>query len=615
MKRFFRSVAAVFLALTMLISTASALTVEQAIALLEENYLRTLPPEAYEAQSLEELFLALGDPHTYYMSGEEYQAFLDHVENTVSVVGIGVSIRYTREGIEILEVLKGGSAEQAGLQAGDMILAVDGISCVPANAGHQTLIAGEEGTQVTVTVLRDGVVRHYQLTRVQVSIPNTEVEVLDGYIGYIDCSSFGLETGAFFLEGVETYHDAVGSWLVDLRGNSGGYSSVAVEALGIFAGPGFHMYLRDRAGQLYYYLHQNPAVTDHPMVVLVDGGTASAAEAFTAGVRDMGRGISVGSRTYGKGSAQIILDGDTHPEQFGEDALKVTRYRFFSAYGITNDVMGVIPTLMVSDEMAPGVAQALCIDPNAAREDQLVLSVGDDRLTVDLTGTAPEVLAALYEALPPCTYVWLHQDGVEYDVTLAEAAELYGMTCGQRWFQDVADSPYAEALNTLATYDMIHGDGDGNFYPGETLKRGEVCAMLGKALGVEGSGRQRFADVPADDEYAPYINAMADMGMVRGTGDGSFCPYETLTREEYYTILGRLARYLDVNVDFMGDGIPQEQLDGLAVRGYSDWALNGAALLTSMGNVVTGGAPEEPILREEAAAGLYGVLAYSGILP
>lgn len=618
MKRFFRSLCAVVLTLAMLVSTASALTVEQALTLLEEDYVREIPEEAYGAETLDELFSLLGDPYTYYMTEEAYQAFLDAVESTVNLVGIGVSIQYTDKGILVLEVLKGGSAEEAGLMPGDLIVAVDGVSCVPADESHRSLIVGEEGSSVFVSLIRDGTRYGYALQRRAVVIPNTELSMEDGHIGYIDCSSFGLETGSLVLEAVEAYWDKVDRWVVDVRGNTGGYTNAAVDALGAFGGAGFHLYLMDKAGQLYYYLYTDEAATDLPLVVLMDGSSASASEAFAAGIRDLGRGILVGSRTFGKGSAQIICDKTTNPELFEGDGLKLTAYRFYSGGGITNDMIGVIPTLLVPDGLAQAVAVAICGDPEAAREDMLVLQIGTHRFGVNLAETDPAVLEALCSALPPHTYVWMYQDGIEYDVTLEEGAQALGFTYGQRWFDDVADSAFADRINTLATYDILHGNGAGSFYPGETLKRSEVCAMLAKALNLSCTGQQIFDDVPAGDPYAPYINAMAELGFVRGRGDGNFYPDQTLTQEEYFTILARVACYLNVNFAISADSMDQTLLEEAVARGFSPWAVNSGALMEVIGVLgysVHELAPGTPILREEAAAALCEVLTASGILP
>ena len=618
MKKILRRVGAVLLAATLLVTAASALTVEQAIELLEEGYLRELPAEAYEAGTLEELFRAVGDPYTYYMTEEEYRAFLDSVEDTVQVTGIGVSIQYTDQGILVAGTLKGGSAREAGVLPGDLIVAVEGVSCVPADESSRSLIVGEAGTYVTVTVLREGVTMDFTLERREVVIPNTETSVIDGHIGYIECSSFGQTTGGLFLEGIQAYNDEVDCWLVDLRGNAGGYTTAAVEAIGAFAGAGFHLYLRDSAGQLYYYLYSQDAATDHTAVILVNGATASASEAFAAGMRDLGLGITVGSRTYGKGVAQIVYDETNRPEYFSGDAMKLTTYRFYSGGGNTNDMIGIIPDLLVSDQAAPQVAAAICGNPLAPLENLLMVKLGDYLLPVDLSAADAGTLAALFEALPPSALLWRYEDGAAaVPCSVEEMALLLGVTYDSRWFDDVADSDWADRINTLATYGIVHGNGRGQFYPGETLKRGEACAMLGKALGLKGSSRQYFSDVPAGAWYAEWVNAMAELGLVRGAGNGRFYPDEQLTQEEYLAMLGRVARYLSINLDYAAEGLTEEQLADAETLGFRSWAREGAALLSQAEALFVPMEELEPrraVLREEAAACLYAVLTATGIM-
>lgn len=618
MKRLARILLSVILAVAMLISAASALTVDQALELLETEYLREIPAQAYAAETLEELAAVLGDPYTYYMSQEDYAEFLGQVENTTELVGIGVSIQYTDRGIYVVEALKNGGAYAAGIQSGDYIVAVDGMSCVPADESHRALIVGEEGTRVTVTVLRGGVTMDFVVERSHVVVNNTEFSVEQGHIGLIECSSFGSTTGALFLDGVLTYEDQVDCWLVDLRSNSGGYTTAAVDALGVFSGYGYLLYLRDRQGQLYYYSYGDSYATEHPVVLLVNEYTASAAEAFAAGIRDLGLGVTVGSRTFGKGVAQIVYDDTTHPDYFDGDALKLTAYRFYSVGGITNDLIGIVPTLMVPEDVARDVAVAICGDPQAEETDTMVIDLADYLLTVDLSAVSSTVLSAIFEALPPSAYLWVYTDGEDRLLTVPEAAEALGVCYQSRWFTDVVDSPFAAEINTLATYGIVEGDGAGCFYPERTLKRSEVCAMLGRALGLTGSTNSRFRDVDPEDPCTPYINAMAELGLVNGVGDGNFRPNGTLSRQEYYTILGRAARYLNVNYDFEAEYIPQEELDRVAAQGFHSWALESVALLARHGVLCASSdtwGPVTPILREEAAASLCAVLTDAGILP
>ena len=617
MKRFLRGLTAVLLILVLLVGPAAALTVEQAIELLGENFYYPIPPRAAEAEDVESLFALLGDPYTYYMDEEEYQEFLDSVENTVELVGIGISIQFTAEGILVLEPLAGGSAREAGMLAGDLIVAVDGVSCVPADENHRTLIMGDEGSEVTLTVLRGGETLEFVLVRKPVVIPNTQFEVWGEHIGYIDCSSFGTDTGKLIEDGVAANNELVDHWLVDLRSNTGGYSQSAVDALGVFCGAGYHMYMQDNAGGLYANPCFGDRLTDHPVVVMVDEYTASASEAFTAGVRDYGLGVSVGSRTYGKGTAQGVLNENNYPDYFSGDAMKVTMYRFCSPGGVTNDKVGVIPTLMVSSEMTEPVALALCGSTRSDVENQLMIELVNSLFAVDLEVVEPEVLSALFEALPPQTRLWIYQGDVALDYTVTAAAEKLGVTYQSRWFSDVEDSSFKKAINTLATYGLVQGDENGNFNPKDTLTRGDVCVMLAGALSVDGREGQYFSDVAADDPRAPYVNALTEMGLIQGMGDGTFLPDKAMTQQEYYALLGRVICTLNLSWDYSVEEVLAQQGGKVREMGFLGWAEEGAALMSKAKGLCFSSGEADPtaaILREEAAATLCAVLQAAGVI-
>lgn len=618
MKRFAKILIAVVLTVAMLFSTASALTVEEALEFLEIYYLKEIPEEVHEAEDLDELFGLLGDPYTYYMSEEEYRGFVSSVEGTVNLVGIGVSIQYTAEGILVLEALKHGPAKEAGIQAGDLIIAVDGISCVPAEEKHRAMVLGEEGTEVVVTVLRGGVTQNYTLKRAPVVIPNTEAEVLDGHIGYISCASFGSDTGLLFKTNVEALDKTVDCWLVDMRNNGGGYTDAAVATLGVFIGPGQHLFLKSAQGYLYFYGYEQEASTQKPAVVLVNENSASAAEAFAAGMRDHRAAIIVGSRTFGKGTAQVIFDNETNPEVFGDDALKVTAYRFYSGAGITNDGVGVIPTLLVSDQYAYEVAMAICGSEGDTPENTLRLVVDQWDISLDHTAMSREALGALLETLYPNAALYLYENGAEIRCSVDAVAQKLGVSYESRWFTDVENSRFANAINTLATYDVLERGEDGRFYPERELTRAEACAMLSRALGLEGSTTSHFDDLSADDPCTPYINAMAELGLVLGRGDGCFYPNEILNQQEFFVLLARVARYLNIALEIEAEEDWDNQMEAAGRLGFARWARDSVVLLNKMNALNTTSQkliPSAPVLREEAAANLCSVFMGTGVLP
>ncbi len=632
MKKYLSRLLAAALALVLLVVPASALTVDQALELLEELYYYEIPDEAYQAETLDELMSLLEDPYTQYMTAEEYQAFLKLLEGDSNVIGIGVSCRYTPEGILILSTISGGSAREAGLQAGDLIVEIDGQSCVPANEENAGRLTGPEGTQVSVTVLRDGERKGYTLTRRPVVEPNVELSI-EGRVGLLDCNSFGKDTGKEFAKLVKDNDGRVDVWVVDLRGNGGGYTNAAVDMLGALMGPGYHLYFETAAGGVEAVPAYDRQATDKPVIVLTDGGSASASELTSGSLRDSGRGVLVGGRTYGKGVAQIMLDEEAlaplpeYDGYFEGDGLKITVYRFYSGGLNSPDKIGVIPTLLVDDEDTAAVALALC----GSQEDaKLCVMPGAVPYYVD-PGTDGDTLSALLSALPPQALVFYADGGDFQQVSAAEAAQRLGVAYESRWFTDLGDSRYADAVNAMGTYGLLRGDGKGHFTPKSGLTRAELCSMLASVLNVAYRGESRFTDVDQNAWYGPSVNAMAYLGIVDGVGGGKFNPGGTLTQEEFHTILGRTARFFNVKLDAYAQWVEQEGRLTLgqssALSGYSAWARNSMAVLAwgledaldGTGDLLFASlkelSPKAPILREEAAAGMYAVLSGLEILP
>ena len=569
MKKLFRRLTVVLCSLALCLTSASALSVEQAIELLEENYVDTLPPAAYEATTLDELIEAIGDPYTYYMDASDYEEFNAGVESETTFAGIGVSIEYTAKGIEITSLLDGSGAKDVGLQIGDYIIEVDDVSCVPADETHRALILGEAGTYVTLTVLHsDGTIKKYSVERRTLTIPNTKI-VVDNGVGTIDCDSFGSQTANHFYDGIAENDETVNAWVVDLRSNSGGLATAAVGALGSFTGPGPKLFYRLADGSSFYTAYLADQLTEKTAIVLVNGYTASASEILSGGIRAEDAGIVVGSRTYGKGSAQIVLDSGAYPELFDGDSLKITAYRFYCSDGNTTDKIGVLPTLLVSDEYTADVA-ALLKTEKPQSGDYLLFSLNSREFYVPLDMAKEEkyssALRALLAALPPDVAVRCSDDGTEIPLDSALAAQLYDITFDSRAFSDVSSSRYANEINVLGTYGILGGDGAGHFFPNRTLTRSELAAMLAQALNVTSNASMGFNDVADAAWYCEDVNAIASLGFMGGVGDGRFDPSGSLTQEQFVAVMGRLARFLNFHADDYALGLTDEDLadDSLA---------------------------------------------------
>ena len=626
-KRLFRLGALCCVAAMTITTGAQALSVEEAYDILQRSYVDKLPRAAQDAKSLDELF-SYTDDYTYYMTAEEYQTFLQGVEGDVSFAGIGAEITYVPEGIRIVSVLKGGGAEKAGLAAGDIIIAIEGESCAPGGAEHRAKLLGEAGTSVTVTVRHaDGTQADYTVTRALVTQTNTTVSVTGG-VGYIDCDSFGTQTGMYFQEGVRGNDSAVHAWIVDLRGNGGGLTSAAVSALGAFSGEGDLIYFVDQDGESTAQRYSGKDLTDKPAIVLMDSGSASASEIFAGGVLGTGSGIVIGTRSYGKGVAQVLYDESNCPYLHG-DAVKVTAYRFYCAGGNTTDRIGVVPTLYIPQDQATAAARLLSGEKTKdSAYLHLVLNGCDFYIDIPAAKeSSSAVLEAILTALTPDAELYWGENGGERKLTLAQAREKCGFAASSALdFSDVADSEYAQEIDSLAASRIVFGDG-GKFRPDATMTRAEVCALLAQALDLYSTANGCFTDVAKGSWYAPSVNAMAAIGLVSGVGGGKFDPNATMTQEEFITVLGRLVEFVNLDAREFLDKNPLAILQPLPkYKSFSHWAIRSAELLTNSVFDENGDAvnmycmslediePQVPILREQAAAALYNALHTTGVL-
>ena len=323
----------------------------------------------------------------------------------------------------------------------------------------------------------------------------------------------------------------------------------------------------------------------------MDSGSASASEIFAGGVLGTGSGIVIGTRSYGKGVAQVLYDESNCPYLHG-DAVKVTAYRFYCAGGNTTDRIGVVPTLYIPQDQAVAAARLL-------------------------SG----------EKTKDSAYLRLVLNGGERKLTLAQAREKCGFAATSALdFSDVADSEYAQEIDSLAASRIVFGDG-GKFRPNATMTRAEVCALLAQALDLYSTADGYFTDVAKGSWYAPSVNAMAAIGLVSGVGGGKFDPSATMTQEEFITVLGRLVEFVNLDARKFLDKNPLAILQPLPkYKSFSHWAIRSAELLTNSVFDENGDAvnmycmslediePQVPILREQAAAALYNALRTTGVL-
>jgi carboxyl-terminal processing protease len=281
--------------------------------LIDSRYYKKVDPEDLENGSLDGIARALPDDFSHYFSPEEARRFEEDLAGNFQ--GVGMSIQENRAGIEVVRVFEGSPAEGADIKPEDIITRVDGESI----AGESTEVAsakikGPAGTEVELTVVnpRTGKERELEVERAEIEVPVVESRVItrEGVkIGVIQLFTFTEGVHAQLAKAVrEMEAEGVQGIVLDLRGNGGGLLTEAVLTSSVFIEDGLIVSTRGRAEpERKYEAVGNPVDTEIPIVVLVNGGTASAAEILTGALRDRGRAVKVvGEKTFGKGVFQEV---------------------------------------------------------------------------------------------------------------------------------------------------------------------------------------------------------------------------------------------------------------------------------------------------------------------
>lgn len=605
MKKLLSALLTLTLTLSLAALPASALELEEAKKLLAVNYVEGVAPEVLELDSLDAILEAIGDPYTFYMTAEQYQAFNQSV-NGQTVVGIGATVETAFDGgYRIMSVLPNSPALEAGIRPGDILTAVNGEP-LSAAVDPRVPIVGEEGTELTLTLNRDGQVMEITLKRRAVAIPIVTYESR-GSAGYIDCISFGQSTAGLVREAVEDMDDTTAVWIMDLRSNPGGDSNATASAASFFTGGGIMLYFRDGSGgyNYSYTLPTYPDLTDKPVIVLTSENSASGSELFAGDIRAYGAGIALGQRTFGKGTAQIIFDETNCPYMEGGEAMKITTYRFFAPDGATNHVVGVLPTLLISPENTEKAAMLLTQPKPSRAEGHFKLEIAGQTFYIDAKQAAGGENAAafteLLEALPYASALYKGTGAVTWTVLAPEqAARELNLSFTPRTFADTADSPYGREIDLLGTYQIVSGYQDGGFHPEDGVTRAQFCAMVASALDLPAGKTNRFSDVPDTAWYAGAVNAMAEMGFVSGS-EGRFNPGAAVSVQDMVSILSRVAVWASMDsYDLDQEILTLEERETYAA--YASWAQKSARCLDRLGVLLEDVSPADPGSRETAAA-------------
>lgn len=314
--------------------------------LVEDEYDGELPTDENVTYSVVNgAIKTLGDPFTAFLPPEVANRVREQLQG--SFEGIGAFVDLNEEGfLVIVRPIDGQPADLAGVRAGDVVTAVDGESIAGQNLDEMiTRVRGPRGTEVTLTIVREGVEEPFDVTivRARIEIPIVESEMLPENIAYIHLTSFSSNAEEQVLLALDELlaQNPVGI-IFDLRDNGGGFLDQSVSVADIFLPEGVVLYERNNRGLEQVYSADDGDVGETlPLVVLVNAGSASASEIVAGAIQDHGRGVLIGEMTFGKGSVQqphVLSDGSE---------LRVTIARWYTPNNQSISGQGITPDIEV----------------------------------------------------------------------------------------------------------------------------------------------------------------------------------------------------------------------------------------------------------------------------
>lgn len=314
--------------------------------IIRENYLREVDESTLLDGQLKGLVQSLNDPYSQYLTVDEYKSLAEQTSGTYG--GIGVIVSPGEDNfITVVSPIEDTPGERAGLKTGDKILSVDGVDYTAENMDAAVrVMKGEPNTKVTITIMRrdkDGVneTLDIEITREIIRLVTVKSSILDDQLGYIKITSFDEITYEDFKADLkELEKRGVEGLIIDLRNNPGGLLNICADIADELLGEGDIVYTETKDGQREY-LKSDKAHTDLPLVILINGGSASASEILAGAVKDHNRGELIGTTTFGKGVVQRI-----RPFEDGS-GIKLTISEYFTPNGINIHGIGIEPDIVV----------------------------------------------------------------------------------------------------------------------------------------------------------------------------------------------------------------------------------------------------------------------------
>lgn len=321
---------------------------------IKQNYLRDVDEKTLIDGQLKGMLASLGDPYSVYMTEDEFASLLQQTSGTYA--GIGIVVTPGEDNlITIVSPIEGTPGERAGLKSGDKILKVNGKEYYGENMEEAVkVMKGEPNTKVVLTIMRtdkegNRSIFDVEIVREIIRLVTVKSSIIDDEIGYINITSFDeLTYDDFKTELNKLSKKGIKGLIIDLRNNPGGLLDICAQIADELLGEGDIVYTQTKDGKREY-LKSDKSMVDYPLVLLVNEGSASASEILAGAIKDHNRGLLIGTKTFGKGIVQRIIDLNDGT------GMKLTVSEYFTPNGTNIHGVGIEPDIVV--ELPEGVEE------------------------------------------------------------------------------------------------------------------------------------------------------------------------------------------------------------------------------------------------------------------
>ncbi|MBI4681845.1 MAG: S41 family peptidase [Nitrospirae bacterium] len=326
-------------------------TFAESLSLVKKNYVEEVEEKELVYGAIKGMLNSL-DPHSSFMPPESFKEM--QIDTKGEFGGLGIQIGIKDKMLTIIAPIEDTPAEKAGVHAGDVIIKINGESTKDLSLQEAvSKLRGPKGSKVTITIIREGLEKPLDIAMIRdiIVIKSIKSRVIDERIGYVKLTQFQERSADDLLKALKELSEKnINALILDLRNNPGGLLKGAVDVTSQFLPSGkLVVYIKGRNGDKQNFDTVNGhKYYDYPMVVLVNGGSASASEIVAGALQDWGKAVVLGTQTFGKGSVQTVI-----PLSDGS-ALRLTTARYYTPKGRSIQTTGITPDIVVKLDTKDG---------------------------------------------------------------------------------------------------------------------------------------------------------------------------------------------------------------------------------------------------------------------